>query len=254
MSLTLAASLAGSLPPVRRKTTCKVCGEPARLHGVVDYHRTCEVNNGTFFELSGIPIWYHRCTACGFLFTEQFDQWSPDMFRTHIYNDDYVRVDPESVSIRATQNAGPLLDFLRQVKARRVLDYGGGNGMLAKILRDNGIDATSWDPMEANAPMPEAGAFDVVTAYEVLEHTPTPLETCRQATSFLNPRGLFVFSTGTGDGIRPQSTDVMYIAPRNGHISIHTTRSLELMLARVKRKLHRLEGDVYLAFPHDPGG
>ena len=251
MSLIADASLGTSLSPVGPVTACKICGELARLHGVVDFNKTCEANRDRFFPLAGIPVWYHRCTNCQFLFSEQFDRWTADMFRQHIYNADYLQVDPDAAGSRARGNVSGMIGLARRVNAVRVLDYGGGDGTLARGLTENGIDAVSWDPMRDNEPAPPAGGFDLVSAYEVLEHTPTPLQTCAQALSFLRPGGLFVFSTLTQDDLRPQACDYWYIAPRNGHISIHTSRSLELLFARLGRKVQHFNALMHLAYP-DP--
>jgi 2-polyprenyl-3-methyl-5-hydroxy-6-metoxy-1,4-benzoquinol methylase len=246
------ASLAVSLAPASASTPCKICGEAAALHGVVDFNKTCEANRGKFFPLAGVPVWYHRCTNCKFLFTGQFDHWTPDMFRQHIYNDAYIDVDPDAGGSRARGNAAGLINFARRVNAKRVLDYGGGDGTLARVLAENGLESESWDPLMNSGPAPVSGSFDLVSAYEVLEHTPTPLETCRQVLSFLRPGGLFFFSTLTLNELPEQACDNWYIAPRNGHISIHTSRSLELLFARLDRKVHHFNQLMHLAHPIPP--
>jgi 2-polyprenyl-3-methyl-5-hydroxy-6-metoxy-1,4-benzoquinol methylase len=239
-------TLAESLSPVRPVTACKICGEAAPLHGVVDFNKTCEANRGKFFPLLGVPVWYHRCVNCQFLFTEQFDHWTTDMFRQHIYNDAYSDVDPDSGGFRAQGNGEGLIAFAHQIDAKRVLDFGGGDGAMARVLVEHGFDAMAWDPMH-DQPEPPAASFDLVSAFEVLEHTPTPLQTCRRALSFLREGGLFLFSTLTLDALPTQACDHAYIAPRNGHISIHTSRGLELLFARLDRQVHHFNPTLHLA-------
>ncbi len=243
------ASVAAHLAPVKPETVCKICGGAASLDCVVDFNKTCQTINGRFFPLGGVPVWYHRCNNCRFLFTEQLDRWTVETFRKYIYNADYVLVDPDVSGARARANAGPLLEFARQFNAKRVLDYGGGDGTLARILSESGFDAASWDPMRDDTQPPPAGSFDLVTAYEVLEHVTAPIQTCRQALGFLRAGGLFLFSTLTLDDLAPQSCDNWYIAPRNGHISIHTSRSLDLLFARVDRKVHHFSTGFHMAYP-----
>jgi len=249
MALVTGQSLPASLALAKPLTSCKICGQPAPLHGVVDFNKTCEANRGKFFPLAGVPVWYHRCTNCQFLFTEQFDHWTAEMFRQHIYNDAYIEVDPDAAGSRARGNAAGVINFARKVNATRVLDYGGGDGTLAGVLNENGFDAVSWDPVQDATPAPPAGSFDFVCAFEVIEHTPTPMHTCGQALSFLRAGGLFMFSTLTLDGLPAQACDNWYIAPRNGHISIHSSRSLELLFGRLDRQVHHFSPAVHLAHP-----
>ena len=170
------------------------------------------------------------------------------MFRQHIYNESYALVDPEQDGTRAKRESGPLIAFACQSDAARLLDYGGGEGHLACILREYGFQAESWDPMRDGTAPPEPGTFDIVTAHEVLEHTPDPLGTCRQALSFPRPGGIFLFSTLPLDDLPPRATDHWYIAPRNGHISIHTNQSLRLLFDRLGWRVRQYGPHHHMAF------
>jgi hypothetical protein len=221
--------LTARLRPVRPSVPCKICAATAALHGVVDFNKSCAGSGGTVFPLAGVPIFYHRCPSCGFLFTEAFDDWDYASFWRHIYNDDYLLVDPQHAGERAESNSVPVAELAEATGAVRILDYGGGNGTLARVLADNDYQAQSWEPILPDQEMPAAGVFDIVSAFEVLEHSPTPLETCRQALSFLRPGGCMIFSTLTMDTLPPQACDHWYLAPRNGHVSLYTTESLRLL-------------------------
>src|ERR1700753_889039 len=92
---------------------CKICGGPSPLFGVVDFHKSCIEAQGHRLLLSGRPISYRRCTACGFAFTEEFDDWSAEAFLAHIYNSSYVQVDPDYAAARPLRNAQAVADQLR---------------------------------------------------------------------------------------------------------------------------------------------
>ncbi len=212
-------------------TICKVCQDEAVLHGVVDFNKSCETRNGYFPRLAGVPVWYYRCETCGFLFTRHCDEWSIEDFQTSIYNADYALVDPSQAE-RVQENITLVALFAREARAERIFDYGGGDGALATGLCKLGFDAESWDPIRNSVPMMERD-FEFGCSFEVFEHTPTPRETLRKALEPLQTDAVFVFSTLVLDGhlIPPYSCEHWYIAPRNGHVSIHTRRSLDILFA-----------------------
>jgi 2-polyprenyl-6-hydroxyphenyl methylase/3-demethylubiquinone-9 3-methyltransferase len=179
-----------------------------------------------------------------------FDAWSLDDFRKKIYNSQYASVDPDYADgSRARGNALLTENVLGQLGARRVLDYGGGDGTLASELRLKGFDAHSWDPVgdaERGADI-TPGTFELVTAFEVFEHTPTPLTTTSEALSFLRPNGRLLFSTLLMDELRRQATDHWYIAPRNAHISLHTSASLRALFGRLGWTIRSFNANLHLA-------
>ena len=86
--------------------------------------------------MSGVPVYYRQCVHCGFLFTDAFDGWSEQQFKTHIYNDGYKSIDPDYESYRPRVNAETVVRLCGEHKATlRVLDYGGGNDALCATLR-----------------------------------------------------------------------------------------------------------------------
>jgi SAM-dependent methyltransferase len=203
---------------------CKICGADAVLSGVVDIAKSCECRNKPY-ALKGAPVSYHRCERCGFTFTTAFDHWSPDDWKREIYNVDYGAADPDQATgSRARGNVAAVADVARALGSRRILDYGGGDGLLARILTEGFFDAHSWDPL-ADERKPD-GDFDLITAFEVFEHIAAPREGLAELLAFLRPGGAVFFSTMTQE---MWDTGHWYCAPRNGHVSLHTPTSLALL-------------------------
>ena len=225
---------------------CKICGASASLHGVVDFNKNCETFYQRFFPLAGVPVWYHRCAECGFLFTTHFDHWTPDDWRREVYNDGYTAVDHEQANgARALRNLESVTQVVRAKGTTRILDYGGGDGLLTRLLCEKYFDAQTWDPLVDT--VSPTGDFDLVTSFEVLEHTTTPRATLADMLTWVRPGGLVFFSTLTLDDLPEQACDHFYIAPRNGHVSIHTTKSLDRMFSAAGWAVRHLSAGVHLA-------
>jgi SAM-dependent methyltransferase len=236
---------------VGRQLPCKVCAGTAELYGVVDFSKSCEEQHGVFVAMTGVPVYYHRCPTCGLIFTSVFDHWPLSKFAEHIYNEDYATVDPDYLERRPTSNADLVAQFIRRGSFLRVLDYGGGNGLLAGLLRARGIAASSWDAM-IDRVRPEPAAYDVVTSFEVFEHTPDPVATCAEALACLRPQGVLLFTTLTVDKLPPRAAQFWYIAPRNGHVTIHTRQSLARLFARFGYQLHHFSDVLHVAMREVP--
>jgi hypothetical protein len=93
-------------------------------------------------------FYYHRCGSCGFLFSSSFDDWTD--LRRHIYNDDYMTVDPDYTDTRPVSPAQLVAGLFSANKGSlRVLDYGGGKGNLGELLRTAGLSSR---PMTHSSP------------------------------------------------------------------------------------------------------
>ncbi|MGJ5179421.1 class I SAM-dependent methyltransferase [Bradyrhizobium oligotrophicum] len=241
----------GLRPTSNVPVSCKICDGPANLFGVVDMNRPCQTPHAHRAPLSGVPIYYRRCETCGFLFTDAFDDWSFEQFKTHIYNDGYEAVDPDYRVKRPTDNAAAVSRFWAPHKANmRVLDFGGGNDVFCTSLRAQGFaEAVTYDPMVSEHAGHPDGQFDLVTCFETLEHVPDPLATIGAIAGYVAEPGAVFYSTLTQpDDFDSQGMSWWYVGPRNGHISIHTQQSLALAWGRFGFKTAALSAGTHLAF------
>jgi len=229
MKKALAAQLAAlpALKPVTRPASvCKICGGDAGFFDVVDFNKFCSSNNSYEFGPAGVPVEYLRCNVCEFLFTSFFDDWTTEEFGQFIYNADYIKVDGEYAGDRAARQADELAPRLGALHQPRILDYGSGEGLFAQHLRARGFSRVeNYDPF--SSPVRPTGTFDVITCFEVLEHTTQPLQTIADIASLLDPGGCVLFSTGLQPAnIAEVRANWWYVGPRNGHCSIYGARSL----------------------------
>jgi 2-polyprenyl-6-hydroxyphenyl methylase/3-demethylubiquinone-9 3-methyltransferase len=192
---------------------------------VVDLNKCALEHDVYMYGPSGVSIPYFRCDWCGFLFTTFFDDWSPEEFSTFIYNESYVNVDGDYVRNRAIRLATHLIDVLSDRKEARILDYGAGRGVFANHMNSAGFQVENYDPFSFPA-RPE-GRFDVITCFEVIEHSPAPQCTFHELRSFLRDDGCVLFTEALQPPeIRRMRCSWWYAAPRNGHVSMYTDYTL----------------------------
>lgn len=212
---------------------CSVCGGACSLHDVVDFNKSCEEARGKFLSLAGIPVYYALCSKCGFCFAPELMTWKLEEFEERIYNDEYVLIDPDYIEARPRANANSLISmFGDRAHSIKHLDYGGGNGLLVKLMRESNWQSVSYDPfIDRNVGVEQLGKFDLITAYEVFEHVPDVQKLMSNLRSLLSLNGLVLFSTLLSDGnIQPnQRINWQYASPRNGHISLFSRNSLAIL-------------------------
>ncbi len=236
-----------------RPAECKICASPSPLFGVVDFHKSCIEAQGKRLALSGCPVYYQRCLNCGFAFTTAFDTWDFAAYRKNIYNSDYIVVDPDYAELRPAGNAKLIAGTFAEFKSSlRILDYGGGEGLLAARLRDEGFTAETYDPFSSFDKMPEQ-KFDLITCFEVMEHVPSPKATATTMVGLLKPQGILLFSTL----VQPATFDQVglnwwYASPRNGHISLYSRHALALLFQPHGMKVGSFTEVLHIAFAQIP--
>lgn len=223
------------------KPKCKICDSQTYVYGVADFNKSC--NDTSELDYIGYPIHYFKCLNCGLIFTDEFNLWTHEDFANHIYNDDYIKVDPEYVDVRPNFTAtwlSPMLD-----KSLSVLDYGSGNGKTAKLLVQQGFNVKTWDEYSNPNDKPNE-LFDIIVAIEVLEHTTYPFTTLDTIVQYMKPNSKFIFTTMTNDNLKHREMH-WYISPRNGHVTIHSKKSLELLFAKYGMVINHNNDNLHTA-------
>lgn len=213
------------------EVACKICGSETDLFDVVDFKKCC--SDALYPDgLAGIPVFYRCCRSCRFIFTTFFDRFSAEEWRTFVYNEEYAAVDPDYFEIRPRGNASEVETLLLGRKDSTIaLDYGGGNGMTAMLLRKKGWAYDTYDPFglcEVNSE--RMGKYNFCSAFEVFEHSPDPVSTLSEIVRMTSPDRLMIFvGTGVHDSeVRTNNRLAWwYAAPRNGHVSLYSRSALQ---------------------------
>ena len=221
-------------PELPSPRSCKLCGTASPAIGIVDFNKCCEDLSRPARPPSGRPVTYHRCPACALLFSGDFDAWTQAEFREHIYNANYADADPDYAEVRPAVSAALIGSlFGPACRGMEVLDYGGGEGALAaRLARDHGMAATTYDPFNPACDVLPARSYPLVTCFEVLEHSPDPRATIRAIAGLVQPDGVVVFSTLLQPSdMAKHGVAWWYVAPRNGHVTIFSAQSLTALWA-----------------------
>lgn len=216
---------------IHQAQPCKLCGAFSPPFDSIDFHKYCSPTNPFAFGFAGIHVEYRRCKDCGFIFTDFFDDWTPEEFATYVYNPDYARIDSEYADIRPSNVAAEIAGRLGAFRDIDILDYGSGSGAFSERMAAHGFaNITNYDPY--SSPTRPKGTFSLITCFEVIEHTVSPRTCLEDMASFLAPGGCIIFS----QPLQPANIETIrgnwwYIGPRNGHASIFTADALS-QLAR----------------------
>src|SRR6185312_6383740 len=197
---------------------CRLCGEEA-------------LPFGSARVLASLGVDYYRCRACGFVQTEE-PYWLERAYEQPIAKID-VGIISRNIALGATASAviSALFD-----SGGRFLDWGGGYGILVRLMRDRGFDFYWRDPFCENLfahgfEWAEGGRAELVTAFEVLEHLPHPVEDVAAMAAVSDN---LLVSTLVLPDPAPAPGDWWYYALESGqHVSLYSRRSLRVLAGRL---------------------
>lgn len=189
----------------------------------------------------------YRCGHCGFVFTEK-PYWLDEAYADAISALDVGMV---SRNTYLCEKVARVIDAGFDTTAR-FLDYGGGYGMLVRMMRDQGFDfyrddrycrnifAQNFDLKDLEA----RPGFELVTAFEVLEHLVDPVAEVRNMLGYADS---LLFSTLLVPAHIQDMSDWWYFAPETGqHIGFFSMRALQSLAEQMGCHLHSNRADLHL--------
>ena len=191
---------------------CRLCGGPTSVEFTLTVLGRHEVD-------------YQKCERCGSLQTEA-PYWLEEAYEegaVHERDTGMVmrNLDKQAVVVTCSRVLG-------LPRRPRVLDFGGGTGLLCRLLRDVGMDAWVYDPLGGHelsqgfALDHLEGHFDLVCTFEVLEHQVEPTAALRDLSHLAD-----ALIVGTEPYVG-QAEDWWYLMPPVGqHVFFCSPRGFE---------------------------
>ncbi|SEH32645.1 Methyltransferase domain-containing protein [Magnetospirillum fulvum] len=194
------------------KITCRLCGG--------DSHLSFEEN---YMKIRRVGL--YTCDVCGCLQTT-FPDWLGDAYADTRPVRDVWMVRRSQQMCVLTISVMKLLGLF----SGKLFDWGGGNGLLVRMLRDNGINAFRCDKYVQNYyavgfDVETEEKADIVTAFEVFEHADNPSELMREIS--VHSPSYILLSTELYDG---QGADWNYIHAESGkHVFFYSLNGMRIL-------------------------
>lgn len=117
-----------------------------------------------------------------------------------------------------------------------ILDFGSGpEQVLTKILREQGIQVTAYDPLYGITGTLQSHSFDIVILCEVIEHLSDFTSEIALLQRVLKPEGYYLIHTALVPEVE-KFTEWWYTRDVT-HISFFTLRTMEYLADRVEKKI-----------------
>jgi 2-polyprenyl-3-methyl-5-hydroxy-6-metoxy-1,4-benzoquinol methylase len=181
--------------------------------------------------LTRYDVSYFLCSQCGSLETEQ-PYWLDVAYDVSGVGDD---VGAAQRTIDLVLKTSALLDRLQVPANAECIDFGGGLGLFTRLMRDRGVNFLSYDRYaqpffsDRYSLKSLAGRSPaVVTAFEVLEHFPNPVDDLGQL--FESRPALVIATTELFTG---QDLSWPYLADGTGqHVFFYSPKALTQVAKR----------------------
>jgi hypothetical protein len=210
--------------------------------------RLCEghlIPKYTAIVLHKYEVRYFECERCGSLQTE-VPYWLDEAYQSHLSSLDSGAVQ------RNLQNLAAAYLISKLFKVRDAVDFGGGGGLLCRLLRDYNVNCYVKDKYAVPTygqgfSEPDFAAPNLVLAFEVLEHFAAPARELQDL--FQSRPKVLLASTGI---YNHQGADWWYLASETGqHVFFYSKKAVKIVADRFGYS--SLLSGGFLLFVRKPG-
>lgn len=178
---------------------------------------------------------FYKCTNCAFMQTDE-PIWLEEAYKSAITSLDIGLL---GRNIYLTKEVSLLIDTCFP-DAKTMVDYAGGYGVLARLMRDQGYDYYTQDDYCENifaknfdADDKPGKRFDIVTGFEVLEHFANPLQDLEKVFKYADNA---IFSTELLPATNEEIQNWWYLTEETGqHIAFYTPKALQIIAEKFNK-------------------
>lgn len=200
--------------------------------------KICNQTSEKIFEkilLQRYKTGFYKCTNCSFMQTDE-PIWLEEAYQSAITSLDIGLL---GRNIYLTKEISLLIETCFP-EAKTMVDYAGGYGVLARLMRDAGYDYYTQDDYCENifakdfdvkaAPVKK---FDLVTGFEVLEHFSNPIKDLEKVFHYA---GDAIFSTELLPENDTEIENWWYLTEETGqHIAFYSTKAMEIIAEKFNK-------------------
>jgi len=192
--------------------------------------RLCSAVTEEQFQLNVLgrhSVTYLRCLSCGSLQTEE-PYWLHESYTADVPDEDPAYL---YRNLEVARNTRVMLHLFGVPRAATVLDFGGGLGIVARLLVESGWRAFVHDTF-TDPPFPglkwTGDAADFILSSEVFEHLSDPATELDRLFQLM-PNFVYVRTSR----YRGEGSDWYYLVPETGqHVFFYTDDAMRMIAAR----------------------
>lgn len=199
----------------------------------------CNSNTNEVFKekiLNKYSVKYYYCPNCNFLQTEK-PFWLKEIYKETITSVD-VGIIYRNITIH--KKTSVMLTFFNINSKNFCVDFGGGDGMFTRLMRDVGFNFQWYDLYTKNIFAKgfekNKNKYEAITSFECFEHLDNPIKEIEEMLKYSNT---IIFTTQLLPNNEPAPKNWDYYGFHHGqHISFYSLNTLKYLAKKYNLRLY----------------